>query len=157
MSQKCSIAIIGAGTIGSYYGVRLAESGHNVHFLIRRDYQTVREGGLRVISPDGDFTLTDPTITPSSEEIGPVDWVLCALKATSIEEAQELVRPCVSTDTRILVTCPPKRSPFNYANNMFILACKQEGTLWERLRNSTRNRLKVTITTIFTILHLRLY
>jgi 2-dehydropantoate 2-reductase len=103
MSQKCSIAVIGAGAIGSYYGARLAESGHDVHFLMRRDYQAVREGGLKVTSPDGDFTLTNPTITLSSEEIGPVDWVVCALKATSIEEAHDLVRPCVSANTRILV------------------------------------------------------
>jgi 2-dehydropantoate 2-reductase len=103
MSQKCSIAVIGAGAIGSYYGARLAESRHNVRFLMRRDYQAVRDGGLKVTSPDGDFTLNNPTITLSSEEIGPVDWVVCALKATSIEEAYDLVRPCVSTNTRILV------------------------------------------------------
>jgi len=103
MSQKCSVAVIGAGAIGSYYGARLAESGHNVHFLMRRDYQAVRMAGLKVTSPDGDFTLINPTITLSSEEIGSVDWVICALKATSIEEAHELVRPCISTNTRILV------------------------------------------------------
>ena len=70
---------------------------------MRRDYQAVRTAGLKVTSPDGDFTLISPTITLSSEEIGPVDWVICALKATSIEEAHELVRPCISTNTRILV------------------------------------------------------
>jgi 2-dehydropantoate 2-reductase len=102
-NQRQTVAVIGSGAIGSYYGGRLAEVGHDVRFLMRRDYQAVRKGGLRVTSPDGDFTLSNPTIALSSEEIGPVEWVICALKATSIDEAQELVRPCVSTNTRILV------------------------------------------------------
>ncbi len=103
MSERQSVAVIGAGAIGSYYGGRLAEAGHDVRFLMRRDYHSVRAGGLKVTSPDGDFTLTNPKVALSSEEIGPVDWVLCALKATSIEEALELVRPCIGADTRIVV------------------------------------------------------
>ena len=51
------VAIIGAGAIGSYYGARLAEAGHDVHFLMRRDYEAVSSGGLRVTSISGDFVL----------------------------------------------------------------------------------------------------
>ncbi len=97
-----SVAIIGAGAVGSYYGARLAQAGHDVRFLMRRDYDAVRANGLRVLSVDGDFTLDRPTVARSSEEIGPVDWVLCALKATSIEAAPELVGPCVGETTRIV-------------------------------------------------------
>jgi len=103
MGVRQTIAVIGAGAVGSYYGGRLAEAGHDVRFLMRRDYQAVRTDGLKVTSPDGDFTLTSPTVALNSKEIGPVDWVLCALKATSIEDALDLVRPCVATNTRIIV------------------------------------------------------
>lgn len=103
MNKTHTIAVIGAGAIGSYYGGRLAEAGRDVRFLMRRDYHAVREGGLKITSPDGDFTLARPKVALRSEEIGPVDWVLCALKATSIEEARNLVRPCVAANTRILV------------------------------------------------------
>ncbi|MDY6918166.1 MAG: 2-dehydropantoate 2-reductase [Chloroflexota bacterium] len=103
MNRLHSVAVIGAGAVGSHYGGRLAQAGHDVRFLLRRDYDAVRAGGLKVTSPDGDFTLTNPTIARDSREIGPVDWVLCALKATSVEEAPALVRPCVAADTRILV------------------------------------------------------
>ena len=48
------IAIVGAGAVGSYYGGRLAEHGHEVHFLVRGDYAAVRERGLVVRSCDGD-------------------------------------------------------------------------------------------------------
>jgi 2-dehydropantoate 2-reductase len=89
--------------VGGYYGARLAEAGHEVHFLVRRDYHAVTANGLKVTSPDGDFTLTNPRIAKNSEDIGPAEWVICALKSSSLHDAHRLVRPCVSDGTRILV------------------------------------------------------
>ena len=103
MTGPRKIAVIGAGAVGSYYGARLAEAGHEVHFLVRRDYHAVTANGLKVTSPDGDFELTDPHIAKNSEEIGPADWVICALKASSFLDALKLVQPCVGPGTRILV------------------------------------------------------
>jgi 2-dehydropantoate 2-reductase len=97
------IAVIGAGAVGGYYGARLAEAGHDVHFLVRRDYHVIKASGLAISSPDGNLSLTHPGVAGDSTEIGPVDWVICALKSTSIAEAQKLVRPCVAPHTRILV------------------------------------------------------
>ncbi len=95
--------MIGAGAVGSYYGGRLAEAGHDVRFLVRRDYHSMRSSGLKVTSPDGDFLLARPFAAKDSTEIGTVDWVVCALKSTSIKDAQKLVQPCVGAHTRILV------------------------------------------------------
>lgn len=103
MTDRKTVAVIGSGAVGSYYGARLAEAGHDVRFLMRRDYEAVRAGGLRIESPDGDLTLGKPPVFRRSDEIGLVDWVVCALKATSIVDAQQLVAPCVSANTRILV------------------------------------------------------
>jgi 2-dehydropantoate 2-reductase len=103
MLNKQRIAIIGSGAVGGYYGGRLAEAGHDVRFLVRRDYEDIRISGLSVTSVDGDFKLERPHVFRHSEEIGKVDWVICALKATSIDDARRLVEPCVGTDTRILV------------------------------------------------------
>ncbi len=97
-----SIAVIGAGAVGSYYGGRLAEAGHDVRFLLRRDLQAVRAKGLRVTSPQGDFHLTDVQCAATPDELGQVDWVVCSLKATAMESARELVAPCVGPDTRVL-------------------------------------------------------
>ena len=96
------VAVIGAGAVGCYYGARLAEAGHEVHFLLRRDYDAVASGGLHIQSIDGDIDLERPAIARSSAEVGPVDWVICALKATAIEQARELLAPCVSEGTRVL-------------------------------------------------------
>jgi 2-dehydropantoate 2-reductase len=103
MKKRQSIAVIGAGAVGSYYGGRLAEAGHDVRFLVRRDYHAVTASGLNITSPEGDFMLTNPLVARDSAEIGPVDWVICALKSTSIQAAHRLVQPCVGTGTSILV------------------------------------------------------
>ena len=50
--------IIGTGAIGGYYGAKLAYSGKDVHFLLHRDYDIVREKGLKVLSCDGVFSIT---------------------------------------------------------------------------------------------------
>ena len=103
MTAVSKIAIIGAGAVGGYYGARLAEAGHEVHFLVRRDYHDVTAHGLKVTSPDGDFALASPRIAKSSDEIGASDWVICALKSSSLLDAHKLVLPCVGHGTRILV------------------------------------------------------
>ena len=97
-----SVAVIGAGAVGSYYGARLAQAGHDVRFLLRRDYEAVAARGLRVESHHGDFTLDRPAIARDPAAIGPVDWVLCGLKATSLGDAPALIRPCLGAETRVL-------------------------------------------------------
>ncbi|GIW13585.1 MAG: 2-dehydropantoate 2-reductase [Tepidiforma sp.] len=61
-----------------------------------------RANGLRVLSKDGDFRLERPQVYADPREIGPVEWVICALKATAIGEAAELIAPCVGRETRIV-------------------------------------------------------
>lgn len=91
--------MVGAGAVGSYYGARLAEAGHDVHFVLRREFERVRERGLIVKSVDGDLTLADPTVLQPGDtpDGGPMDWVLCALKATpqGLAAARELCQPFV--------------------------------------------------------------
>ena len=103
MQDKKSVAVIGSGAVGGYYGGRLAEAGHDVRFLLRRDYEAVSMSGFKITSPAGNFTLPHPSIFRSAEEIGTVDWVICSLKATSLNEGQKLLQPCVGPHTRILV------------------------------------------------------
>ena len=95
------IAVIGSGAVGCLYGARLAQSGHDVRFLMRRDLEAVRANGLTIKSCDGDFHIAAQAFG-SSAEIGEVDLVLCALKATSMDVAESLIRPCVGPETGIV-------------------------------------------------------
>ena len=97
-----SIAVIGAGAVGGYYGALLARAGHDVRFLMRSDLAAVRARGLDVRSIRGNFRLPKVAAFGTAAAIGQVDWVICSLKATAIEEARELVAPCVGSNTRIL-------------------------------------------------------
>lgn len=97
------VAVIGAGAVGLYYGARLAQAGNEVHFLMRRDFDAVSKNGLTVYSKDGDFRIENPLAVRDSGDIGEVDWVVCALKATAVGSARSLVEPVTGTRTRLLV------------------------------------------------------
>lgn len=95
------IAIIGAGAVGCYYGGRLVEHGQDVHFLMRSDYETVTQDGLRITSPLGDAQLKVQAHR-STHDIGPCDLVIIALKATSNSALLELIPPLLHEETLLL-------------------------------------------------------
>jgi 2-dehydropantoate 2-reductase len=97
-----SFAIVGAGAVGSYYGGRLAEAGQSVKFLLRSDYQVVNENGLKVESIHGDFFLPSVDCARTPEEIGPVDVVIVAWKATSNQHYQSVIGPMLREDSVVL-------------------------------------------------------
>lgn len=96
------IAIVGAGAVGSYYGGRLARVGADVHFLLRSDLATVRAHGLKISTPDGDFTLAPVHAHATPAEIGPCDLVIIALKATAGPALAELIPPLLHEHTALL-------------------------------------------------------
>lgn len=96
------IAVVGAGAVGGYYGAKLAHSGRDVHFLMRRDLEHVRKGGLQVRSKQGDFHLEKVECHGDTAEIGPVDLVIIALKATSNAALETLIPPLLKEGTMLL-------------------------------------------------------
>ena len=99
------VAVVGAGAVGGYYGMRLAEAGCDVRFLLRRDYKAAAAAGLRLSSHLGDLHLPSPTIARTPDELaahGPVDWLLVGLKATGLEALPALAGPLLSPQTRVI-------------------------------------------------------
>ena len=97
-----SIAIVGSGAIGLYYGGRLAEQGHDVRFLLRGDFDAIKENGLRCTSIHGDFHLAHPQGFRSAAEIGPVDLVIVSWKATSNAMLAEVLPPLLHERTQVM-------------------------------------------------------
>jgi len=95
------IAVVGCGAVGSYYGAKLGRSGHEVHFLLRSDYDVVRRKGVFVRSTEGDFHF-QPKCVRAPEAIGVSDLVIVALKTTANERLRELVTPLVGSSTAVL-------------------------------------------------------
>lgn len=96
------IAIVGAGALGLYYGALLQRAGEDVHFLLRRDFEAIVRNGLNVFSTDGDFALPRVKGYRTPDEIGPADLVLVGLKTFANDRYEELIRPLVGAETRIL-------------------------------------------------------
>ncbi|CAN5245311.1 putative 2-dehydropantoate 2-reductase [soil metagenome] len=96
------IAVVGAGAIGGYYGAKLAHHGRDVHFLMRGDLRERRRLGLRVQGKGEDFRLARLNCYSTTEEIGPCDLVLIALKATSNQDLLPLLPPLLHEETMLL-------------------------------------------------------
>lgn len=97
-----SVAVVGSGAIGLYYGGRLAEAVGDVRFLARSDFSEMKKHGLRAESVDGDFHLPDAPVFQRSEEIGPVDLVIVAWKATANAALAETLPPLLHEGTQVL-------------------------------------------------------
>jgi 2-dehydropantoate 2-reductase len=95
------IGVVGCGAVGSYYGAKLWRDNHEVHFLLRSDYNLVRRRGVRILSPEINFTAR-PRAAAEPGEIGPCDLVLIALKTTANFEIPRLVAPLVDSKTTLL-------------------------------------------------------
>lgn len=95
------IAIVGCGALGSYYGACLWRQGHDTYFVLRSDYEVVRNEGVRILSPRGDFTAR-PHTARRAEEVGPVDLVVIGLKSTANDQFASLLPPLVGPSTAVL-------------------------------------------------------
>lgn len=98
-----SIAVVGSGSIGLYYGGKLAADGHDVRFLLRSGYDEAAREGIRIFSPaGGDIHLAKPKVFRTPEEIGPVDLVIVAVKATANDALPAILPPLLHADTALL-------------------------------------------------------
>jgi 2-dehydropantoate 2-reductase len=104
LARRPRIAIIGSGAVGSYYGARLVQGGHDVHFLLRSDFDTVRQRGLTIRSCAGDFELrpNELNVCRNPREMPMADWVIVTLKTTHNDQFEPLIRPLLTDHTAIL-------------------------------------------------------
>ncbi|HET7326874.1 MAG TPA: 2-dehydropantoate 2-reductase [Nocardioidaceae bacterium] len=96
------VAVLGAGAIGGYVGAALHRGGADVHLVARNDHlAAIRERGLQVLSPRGDFTAKAPA-TDDPAEIGPVDYVFLGLKANAYASCGPLIKPLLGENTAVI-------------------------------------------------------
>ncbi|MCR4995483.1 MAG: putative 2-dehydropantoate 2-reductase [Bacteroidales bacterium] len=96
-------AVVGTGAIGGYYGAKLTRAGHEVHFLLHRDYDFVRANGLRVTSCDGDFLLPLVNAYDDVHTMPKVDVVLVGLKSTNEHLLRSLLPPLLHPGTLVVL------------------------------------------------------
>jgi 2-dehydropantoate 2-reductase len=94
--------IVGAGSVGGYFGGRLAQAGRDVTFLVRpARARRLRERGLRILSPHGDLTM-HPALVTAGDIARPYELILLSVKAYTLETALDDFAPAVGPDTMIL-------------------------------------------------------
>ncbi len=94
--------MLGAGAIGAYVGAALVRGGADVSLIARGEQlAALRERGVSVISPRGDFHAHPPA-TDDPSEIGPVDVVFLGLKAHSYAASGALLAPLLHERTAVV-------------------------------------------------------
>lgn len=80
------IAIIGAGAIGGYVGVKLALAGEDVTFIVRgENLRAIRQDGMRLVMHDGtEHVARNVRATDDYGEAGAQDLVILATKAHQV-------------------------------------------------------------------------
>jgi 2-dehydropantoate 2-reductase len=97
------IAVYGAGSVGGYFGGRLAQAGEEVVFIARGEHlKAIRLRGLRIDSPNGDFSIDPAQATDDPRKAGEVEAVLVGVKAWQVPEAAQAMKPMVGKQTFVV-------------------------------------------------------
>ncbi len=96
------ICVFGAGAIGGYLAVRLANSGQDVSVVARGPHlAAIRENGLR-LRIDGSEEVAHLAATDDAAELGPQDYLFITLKAHSVPPVADRLAPLIGPDTCIV-------------------------------------------------------
>ena len=97
-------AIIGAGAIGGYVGVKLALAGEDVTFIVRgANLDAIRNNGMKLIMNDGtEYVARNAKATNNYDEAGQQDVVILAVKAHQMEAVANDVPKLFGPDTMVV-------------------------------------------------------
>ena len=98
------IAIIGAGAIGGYVGVKLALAGEDVTFMVRgANLSAIRENGMKLIMHDGsEHVAANVKASSDYAATGPQDIVILAMKAHQLDAVADDVPKLFGPDTVVV-------------------------------------------------------
>jgi len=98
------IAIVGAGAVGGYVGVKLALAGERVTFLARgANLEAIRARGVKLIlSDDTELVARDVQATADYSVAGPQDIVIIAVKAQQMDAVANEVPKLFGSETSVI-------------------------------------------------------
>ncbi|GII87797.1 2-dehydropantoate 2-reductase [Sphaerisporangium siamense] len=98
-----SIAVVGAGAVGGYFGGRLAAAGYDVRFLARgENLASVKRDGLRITNGSDDWRVPKVRASADPERLGEVDFVLFCVKTSQLPPALDALGPLVGENTAVV-------------------------------------------------------
>jgi 2-dehydropantoate 2-reductase len=98
--QPVKVAVLGAGAMGSIFGARFAQGGHDTVLVdvAAPLVEKVNADGVTIVRGDEE-TVTHVPATAEPASVGSVDVVVCCVKCYHTRSAAELARPLVGADT----------------------------------------------------------
>jgi 2-dehydropantoate 2-reductase len=95
--------IAGAGGVGGYIGVRLAQAGHEVAWLVRgNSLAALRGAGIALKAPQGEATLGPQKASDRAEDLGGADAVIVTVKLYDLEGLAPRLSPLLGPDTAVV-------------------------------------------------------
>jgi 2-dehydropantoate 2-reductase len=98
------VAIIGAGAVGGYVGVKLALAGDEVTFVCRgANLAAIRANGMKLVLPDSSEQVASAVrATQDYAAVGPQDLVILAMKAHQVEQVVDEVPKLFGPETAVV-------------------------------------------------------
>lgn len=96
------ICVYGAGAIGGYMAVELADAGYDVCAIARGDHlKAIKENGLSLLI-GGRKKNVRIAVSDNPADFGPQDYVICTLKAQQSHENARKFAPLLGPDTAMV-------------------------------------------------------
>ncbi len=89
MSKREQLLLMGCGSVGGVIAGGLLRAGHVLTIVTHNDEitQAINSEGLRLTTPEGQWTVPASAHTRLDEDIGSFDAIYLAMKATEVEQA----------------------------------------------------------------------
>ena len=97
-----SIAVIGTGAIGGFYGALLLKAKYDVHFLLNSDYNFVKKNGLKIDSPQGNYILPEIKAYNKPCSMPKCDLVIITLKTTANKLLKTILPEVCHKESKVL-------------------------------------------------------
>lgn len=96
------IMVVGAGSVGGFFGAHLAKDNPNVSFLLRPvTLEAVTRRGLTIRSAKGNFTV-HPQAASDPRQLAKPDLIILGMKAYDLDEVMTQLEPVLTERTVIL-------------------------------------------------------
>ena len=103
------VCIYGAGAIGGWIGVHLAQTGHQISVVARGDtLQALQKNGLQCIQTQAQFETNETHLkahvkaSANPADLGPQDLVIVSVKAPAMGDVAKGIAPLLAPHTMVL-------------------------------------------------------
>ncbi len=96
------ICIFGAGAIGGYMGVKLAETGADVSLVARGPHLAAMQANGLTLIEEGERKTVSVTASDDAATLGVQDYVIVTLKAHSVPSVVPKIAPLIGPETTIV-------------------------------------------------------